>query len=176
MHLLHKYKDIKFLNGAAQIIARIKRQKYIIIVVTNQSVVSRGICTEKKLILLHEYINQLFFKETNENFDDFFYCPHHPEATLLKYRRDCNCRKPRSGMLKKAAKKYHITLRESYMIGDRITDIIAGCTAGCKTILIGNNPNAFENNISPDKLDKTIKPDYRCKNWLEIEKLILPEM
>jgi D,D-heptose 1,7-bisphosphate phosphatase len=173
-HLLHKHKDIKLLDDAARVIGRLKINNYKIIVVTNQSVVSRGICTEKKVNSLHEYINQLFFKVTNEKFDDFLYCPHHPEATLLEYRQECNCRKPRSGMLEKAAKKYNLNLKESYMIGDRITDIISGCTAGCKTILFGNNPHAFKYNISPDKFDEKIKPDFRCKDWPAVEQIILP--
>ena len=143
-HLLHKCSEVKLLPDAALVIAKLKSVGYLLIVATNQSVVSRGICTEKNLIQIHQYINQLLLKKEKIQLDSIYYCPHHPEADVKNNRMNCTCRKPRPGMLLEAKMKFNLKLRQCYMIGDRITDVIAGHAAGCKTILFGDNPNAFK--------------------------------
>lgn len=173
-HLLHKCRDVKLLDGAAKVIKKIKFNDYKIIIITNQSVISRGICSENKLTEIHQHLKELLVEKANVHLDSIYYCPHHPEADVKKYRRNCICRKPRPGMLLEAQKKFNLRLKQCYMIGDRITDVIAGHAAGCKTILFGNNPNAFEYNISPDKFDKKIEPNFLCKDWATVERIILP--
>ena len=172
-HLLHRKRDVRLIDGAASVISNLIANNYKIIVVTNQSVVSRGICDEKKINSIHEHINLAFYKLTNKKLDAFYYCPHHPEATVIEYKMVCCCRKPRPGMLKKAQNDFNLNLETSFLIGDRITDVAAGRAAGCKTILFGQNPYAFERNVSPEKFDSGIQPDYRCKNWLEVEQNLL---
>ena len=85
--------------------------------------------------------------------DDVFYCPHHPEGTVEEYRRNCNCRKPGTGMFEMACKKFDIDMINSYMVGDRAGDIIAGRNAGIKTILL-------ESGYGTKNLESAVSADY----------------
>ena len=106
-----------------------------VIVVTNQPVVARGWITEKGVEKLHQII-QNRLKKQGVYIDKFYFCPHHPNADLKKYRMVCDCRKPATGLFKKAAKEFGINLKKSVMIGDMTQDILAGKKAGTKTILV----------------------------------------
>jgi len=82
-------------------------------------------------------------KKQGAKIDAVYYCPHHPtEAKIKKYLVDCDCRKPKPGMLLKAAKEHGITLADSWMVGDKGSDVKAGKAAGCRAILIGKEKNA----------------------------------
>lgn len=128
------------LPGAAEAIRKINESGYLCIVVTNQPVIARGEVTEQELELIHNKMETLLGKE-GAYIDDLYYCPHHPhkgyEGEIPELKIECNCRKPRPGMLLQAAEKFNIDLEESWMIGDSETDIITGLNAGCHTALIG---------------------------------------
>lgn len=113
------------------------QSKFILIVVTNQSGIARGLFTEDTLFLIHsEMVSRL--SDEGVTIDALYFCPHLPNAPLKIYDMNCKCRKPNSGMLIEAKNRWGIDLDKSYMIGDRASDIEAGWSAGVKCISIGD--------------------------------------
>jgi len=132
---IHNMENVIFIKGALKALKLISDFEYKSIIITNQPVVGRGICTEKEYSKFSEdYINLL--KENGVTIDAVYSCYHHPTHGKGKYLKDCICRKPKPGMLLKAKKKLDINMKESFMIGDKRSDILAGKRAGCKTILV----------------------------------------
>jgi len=136
-----------------------------IIVVTNQPVVARGLISEKGVEDLHQILQNRLNKQ-GAFIDKFYFCPHHPEATLKKYRVVCDCRKPEIKLFKEAAKKFKINLKKSIMIGDMTQDILAGKKAGMKTILVKSGYGGKDGKYA-------IKPDYYTRNTASALKLSL---
>jgi len=158
---------------SGDIIAGLRNKGFKIFVVTNQPVVARGLITEKELNnTLKEF--QVMIKSQNEDalIDKIYYCPHHPSGDLMKYRKKCECRKPRPGMLIKASKEFNIDLSKSYMIGDRISDIIAGYLAGCTTIQFFSGRHNDKEIESDLVLDKKIEPDFTITNIYRLRSII----
>ncbi len=108
---------------------------YLLIVVTNQSGVARGLFTEQDLVALGEAMKSIL-GEQDIPLAGFYYCPHFMNGKLSEYMIDCECRKPKAGMLTNAARDFNIDLQASWMIGDMLKDVEAGNTAGCRTILV----------------------------------------
>lgn len=135
-------KDMQLLDGTAEAIKRINESGYLAIVVTNQPVIARGEVSFEELEEIHNKMETLLGNE-GAYLDDIFYCPHHPhkgyDGERPEYKIDCDCRKPKPGMLLQAAKKYNIDLQNSWMIGDGENDIEAGRNAGCKIAYVGEN-------------------------------------
>jgi len=104
----------------------------------------------------------------NAKLDGAYYCFHHPEGRLKKYRKKCNCRKPKAGLLLKAAKDFNLDLKNSYLIGDGITDIQAGKSVGCITFLLGNHKCDLCRFLN----EKKIKPDFIVPNLYQATKII----
>ncbi len=131
--------DFELLDGAAEAIRRINRSGYLAIVVTNQPVIARGEVTWEELREIHRKMETLLGQE-GAYLDDIFICPHHPDRGFPgerpEYKFDCDCRKPKPGLLLQAAEKYNIDLTASWMLGDSQSDIKAGQAAGCHTVLI----------------------------------------
>ena len=132
--------EFELLPGATEAIRRINSRGYLAIVVTNQPVIARGEVTVPELQEIHNKMETLLGAE-GAYLDAIYYCPHHPhkgyEGEILELKIDCDCRKPKPGMLMKAAKDFNIDLSASWMIGDGENDIKAGKAARCKTALIG---------------------------------------
>lgn len=141
-----KLEDMELIPSIAKTIKKINKSGYLAIVVTNQPVIARGECTLEELDLLHQKMETLLGKE-GAYIDDLFYCPHHPdkgfEGERIEYKIDCDCRKPKSGLLYQAAKKYNISLKDSYMLGDDERDMEAGKRAGCICIKTERNVAAI---------------------------------
>ena len=137
----------ELLDGAAEAIKRINESEYIAIVVSNQPVIARGEVSIPELQNIHNKMETLL-GEKGAYLDDIFYCPHHPhkgyEGERPEYKIECDCRKPKPGMLLAAADKYNIDLTQSWIIGDSDNDVEAGIAAGCKTIKINTNSNELE--------------------------------
>ncbi len=129
--------EIELLPGAAEAIRRINQSGYLAIVVTNQPVIARGEATWDDLREIHWKLETLLGRE-GAYVDDIFICPHHPhkgfEGERPEYKIECGCRKPKPGLLLRAAEKYNIGLSESWMIGDSQSDMLAGEAAGCRTV------------------------------------------
>ena len=130
----------ELLPGVGEAIQKINQSGYLAIVITNQPVIARGELSREGLEEIHNKMETLLGKES-AYLDGIYYCPHHPhggyEGEVRKLKIDCDCRKPKPGMLYAAAEAFHIDLKNSWMIGDGERDIAAGKSAGCKTVLIG---------------------------------------
>ena len=126
---------MRLIPRAGEAVRRINARGFKTIVVTNQSGVARGYFTEERLQTLHEeLIRQL--KEEGAHLDGIYYCPHHPEGEASPYRTVCDCRKPATGLLLKAAEELGVDLQASYMIGDHYSDVECAHRAGAKGILL----------------------------------------
>lgn len=137
---LRNVDDFELIDGVADAIKKINASGYLAILVTNQPVIARGEVSFDELDIIHNKMETLLGKE-GAYLDAIYFCPHHPhkgyegERSELKF--DCDCRKPKPGMLLKAAEDFNIDLSQSWMIGDGEMDIKAGQNAGCQTALIG---------------------------------------
>lgn len=139
---LRNIDDFKLLEGAAEAIRRINDSGYLAIVVTNQPVIARGEVTCNELCMIHNKMETLL-GESGAYIDAVYYCPHHPDkgfdGEVEELKMDCECRKPKPGMLLKAAKDFNIDLSASWMVGDSWNDVQAGINAGCRTALIAGD-------------------------------------
>ncbi len=128
--------QLGLLAGVPEALCRLKLAGFQLILVTNQAVVARGLISEEELDTLHEALQDLLASHGAPKLDAIYACPHHPNADLLRYRVECQCRKPRPGLLTRAAAENDLDLGRSFMIGDRLTDVAAGHRAGCRTMLL----------------------------------------
>ena len=132
---LRNIDDFELIKGVTEAIKLINQSGYLAIVVTNQPVIARGEVTWDELNEIHKKMATLLGKE-GAYVDGIYICPHHPdkgfEGERLEYKIDCDCRKPKPGLLLQAAKDFNIDLSESYMIGDSHRDVEAGENAGVK--------------------------------------------
>ena len=137
---LRNIDDFELLPGVADAIRNINLSGYLAIVVTNQPVIARGEVTYNELQVIHNKMETLLGQQ-GAYIDKIYFCPHHPhkgyEGEVPELKIDCNCRKPKPGMLLKAAEEYNVDLNQSWMIGDSENDVMAGKAAGCKTALLG---------------------------------------
>ena len=139
---LRNIDDFELIDGVAEAIKKINNSGYLCIVVTNQPVIARGEVTYEQLNEIHNKMETLLGLE-GAYIDGIYYCPHHPHkgysGEIAELKIDCECRKPKPGMLLKAANDFNIDLSKSFMVGDGENDIKAGIAAGCNSILIGQN-------------------------------------
>ena len=148
------------LEGVPEALWLLKRAGFRLIVVTNQAVVARGLVSERGLLVLHDAMQDFLMSQGAPRLDAIYACPHHPNASLREYRHECQCRKPRPGLLLQAAEENDLDLRQSFMIGDRLTDIAAGQRAGCGTILVQTGQHLAAPIQTVDNLENTLPPDY----------------
>lgn len=135
------------LPGAADAIRKINETHYLAVVVTNQPMIAKGFLTFPELEKIHKKMETLLGNE-RAYLDRIYFCPHHPEkgfaGELPELKIDCDCRKPKPGMLLQAARDLNIDLSNSWMIGDSLSDIEAGRRAGCNTILLNKEFNLLD--------------------------------
>ena len=133
--------DFELLPGVAEAIRRINCLGYLAIVVTNQPVIARGEVTVEQLQTIHNKMETLLGNE-GAYINALYYCPHHPRkgfaGEVPELKIECRCRKPKPGMLLRAAEDFNIDLSQSWMVGDGENDILAGKNAGCHTALVGD--------------------------------------
>lgn len=139
---LRKSEEFELLLGVTEAIRKINISGYLAIVVTNQPVIARGEVTVEQLQRIHNKMETLLGKE-GAYLDAIYYCPHHPhsgfEGEVPELKIQCDCRKPKPGMILQAALEYNLDLGNSWMVGDSDSDIEAGKAAGCKTAFIGTS-------------------------------------
>lgn len=143
VNLLHKPEQLELIDGAAEAIRLINQSGYLAIIVTNQPVIARNLCSITELELIHATLETMLGRE-HAYVNAIYYCPHHPDSGYPEERKEykikCDCRKPAPGMLLQAAHDWNIDLAHSYMIGDSDRDVNAGKNAGVKqSILIETN-------------------------------------
>lgn len=133
--------QLELLPGVSEAIRKINASGYLAIVITNQPVIARGEVTEVELKNIHNKLETLLGQE-GAYVDAIYYCPHHPhkgyEGEIPELKIDCNCRKPKPGLILRAARDYNIDLQRSYMVGDSDSDVLAGINAGCHTAILGD--------------------------------------
>ncbi len=133
--------DFELIDGAAEAIRKINQSGYLAIVVSNQPVIARGEATIEELQEIHNKMETLLGQE-GAYVDAIYYCPHHPDrgfdGEVIEFKIECDCRKPKPGMLLRASEEYNIDLAQSWMVGDSDRDVEAGKAAGCKTAYVGD--------------------------------------
>lgn len=161
--------DLELIPGTIEAIKAINKSGALAIVITNQPVIARGECSFEELHNIHNKLKTLL-GEKGAFVDDIFYCPHHPdkgfEGEVPELKFDCECRKPKTGMIDEAVKKYNIDLSKSYMVGDSTMDLELARNAGVKSVLVDTG---FAGNDG--KYDRSC--DIEAKDLLDaIEKII----
>ena len=156
------------LSGAASAIRRLNKSRYLAVVVTNQSVIARGKCTENDMTEIHNRLRSLI-AEHGASIDQIYYCPHHPDQLISGGRKDlnivCDCRKPEPGLIITAAREMKIDLNMSWMVGDMTSDIEAAKRAGIRSILLAKEGDV-DNQLS-------VRPDAKCLDLQDAVELIL---
>ena len=156
---LRKEEEFELIDGVAEAVKKINHSGYLAIVITNQPVIARGEVTFEGLQTIHNKMETLLGKE-GAYLDGIYFCPHHPhkgyEGEVPELKIDCDCRKPKPGMLLKAAEDFNIDLSQSYMVGDGENDIKAGMAAGCKTVLLNTEGEEFGQDICVGSLKEFV--------------------
>jgi D-glycero-D-manno-heptose 1,7-bisphosphate phosphatase len=129
---LYRIEDWEWIPGAIKAIKLINEMGFLAIVVTNQAGIARGYYTDSDVEFLHIQVNEIL-NAHGARIDAYYYCPHHPE---FGDNRSCDCRKPAPGLLQKAKKDFDINLSDSYLVGDKITDIEAAEKSGVQPVLV----------------------------------------
>lgn len=166
---ISKPDQIALYPGVAEALTKLNSSGYLAIVVTNQPVVARGMCSEDDVRMINARIETLLGEE-RAYLDDIIFCPHHPDKGYPEENHDykivCKCRKPAIGMIREMQEKYNIDLSKSYMVGDTTVDIQTGINAGLHTVLLrtgeAGNDGKYE-----------VIPEYKADNLLDAVKLIL---
>jgi len=132
---LRRVEDMVVYPFSARALRRLRETGFLLVVITNQSAIGRGWASERALENVHTALNEILGRDGGSP-DAYYYCPHHPDALLDRYRKDCDCRKPKPGLLHRAAADLGIELARSYFVGDTLSDVEAGGSAGCRTLLV----------------------------------------
>lgn len=135
-HYIYRKEDFEFIPGAIEALKRFKQSGYLLIIITNQSGIARGYYTEEDFIKLNSWM-QFILSEMGAGIDKVYYCPHHPDAVIDRYRLVCNCRKPKTGLFHQAVKDFNIDLSRSYAVGDRLRDCSICKESDCHGFVIG---------------------------------------
>lgn len=132
-----KSAEVRLMPKAADFFKTVKKSGYLVIVVTNQPAIAKGTLSLRTLQAINEKLASLLAAE-GAAWDDLRFCPHFPDPKLAKneYAVECDCRKPKPGLLLSVAGAFDIDLRSSWMVGDGLNDVQAGKTAGCRSILV----------------------------------------
>jgi len=166
VELLTRISKVKILPGAAQAIRVMNKLGFLVIVVSNQPVVARGLITSAGIERMNQVLARRLLRQ-GARIDAFYFCQHHPKATLKEYRVRCSCRKPGAGMIRKSARDHNIDVRRSFIVGDGVIDVVAGKRVKLTTILVKSGPGH-------SRLDKkyNMKPDFVAKNLLAAANII----
>ena len=157
--------DFELIDGVAEAIKLINKSGYLAIVITNQPVIARGEVTIPQLEEIHKKL-ETELGYSGAYIDALYYCPHHPhkgyEGEVPELKIDCDCRKPKPGLILRAAEKYNIELESSYMIGDSDSDAIAGVAAGCQVIKIDTDQSILDVVEGLEESKKVVTVEQIC--------------
>ena len=154
---------VEFLPRSSQAVKLLNENGFRVIVISNQAGVARGYYSEADVRETNRYIQSTLAGQ-GAIIDRFYYCPHHIEGIVDKYRRECYDRKPNPGMIERGKSDYRVDLEESFVVGDRYSDIEAGLRAGCRTVLLINgNPPDEEVTAVPHH---TARDLYEAVEWI----------
>ena len=174
-HLLKRGDHLRILPGVPGALSRLRAAGFKLIVVSNQTIVARGLASEDDVREINAELERQLTGAGGPRLDGFYFCPHHPQATLPEYRTDCECRKPRPGLLLRAAAEHRLDLAASFMVGDRLTDVAAGASAGCRTVQVRTGRHAAPLIETVEPLDLSLQPDHSCSGLREAARWIVAE-
>lgn len=165
---LSSVEQMRLIPRSAEAVRLLNQKGYKVVVITNQAGVARGFFPESVLETLHaEMVRQLW--EKGAHLDGIYYCPHHPSDGFPPYRQECNCRKPATGLLERAAADLNLDLLSGYMIGDHFSDVECGQRVGAETVLLltGHGKEALAKRESWLRPPSFIAPDlYEAVLWV----------
>lgn len=154
---LYKISDFEYLEGAVEGLRALSDMGYLLLIVTNQSGIARGYYTEEDYRRLDEWLRK-DLQDRGVRIAGSYYCPHLPDGCVLEYARECDCRKPKTGLFRRAAKEFDIDMRRSFAVGDRLRDLSACEEYGVRGLLLS---------------DAASGGTYRvCRNWTEIVRAV----
>jgi D-glycero-D-manno-heptose 1,7-bisphosphate phosphatase len=157
---------IELTAGAAEGVQQLAEAGFVLVVVSNQSGIARGLFEEAQLTAVERRLRDIL-AELGVTLRGFYFCPHHPAGCVNRYAIRCSCRKPEPGMIFRAAGELDLDLSRSWLIGDILDDICAGRRAGCRTVLIDNG-HETEWQWSAER-----RPDLTAANLAEAARSIL---
>ena len=161
---IKKPEELKIYPFAAKAIKQLNNAGFLVVVVTNQSVIARNLCAESMLSMIHKKL-ETDLATNDAVIDAIYFCPHHPNIPMSKsnhkFVKECECRKPKPGMIFQAKADYDIDLSQSFIIGDSERDIQCGKNAGLVTIGVKTG-NSVQGRVKPDviKQDLLAAVDY----------------
>lgn len=168
VNFLSKPEQLILIDGSAEAIKEANELGLKVIVFTNQSGIARGYFTEDDLHKVHKRLDELLAQK-GAKIDAYYYCPHHPVEGNGEYKVECECRKPKDGMLQRASREQNIDLKKSFVIGDRCIDVQAGKTAGATTILVLTGYGRDEYKKCKDE---NFEPDFVAENLKEAIEIV----
>jgi D-glycero-D-manno-heptose 1,7-bisphosphate phosphatase len=153
--------QVRLTPFAVEAVNRFHNRRFKVIVISNQPGIAKGHFDETAFGMMSLRMRELL-KKGNASLDDEYYCFHHPEAVREEYRIVCDCRKPKPGLILRAAKDNDISLSESFFVGDGSIDVKAGRNAGCRTVLVASTSGFLlrmlsEQDAEPDYLVRTLE-------------------
>ncbi|WP_396242739.1 D-glycero-beta-D-manno-heptose 1,7-bisphosphate 7-phosphatase [Hafnia alvei] len=154
---VHESDNFQFIDGVIDAMAKLKEMGYALVLVTNQSGIARGMFTEDQFMHLTEWMDWSL-ADRGVDLDGVYYCPHHPEGTVEEFRQVCDCRKPQPGMLLSAKEELNIDMSASYIVGDKIEDLLAGeaASVGTKVLVRTGKPVTPEAEAKADLVIKCL--------------------
>ena len=156
---IKSWEEFHFLPRSKNAIKLLNDNGFTIILITNQSVIARKMVTKKELEKIHRNMKKEI-EQQGGKIENIYYCPHHPDD-------GCDCRKPKPGLLKKTIEENNIDGSKSYMVGDRIMDVLAGKAVGCKTIIIPSELG------SKELKESKVAPNYIAKDLFDAAEWII---
>ncbi len=165
----NSYGMVKIFPYSFAAIRKLNKAGFLVIIVTNQSGIGRGFIEEKNLHNIHQKIH-LAFAQKKAFIDGIYYCPHYERSEMPEYRKACSCRKPGTGMAQQAVRDFNIDTTKSYMIGDKIEDILFGMNIHASPILL---LTGFGQKSLPELREKGMEPAHVAKTLIDAVEWIL---
>jgi D-glycero-D-manno-heptose 1,7-bisphosphate phosphatase len=161
---------LRLITGSAEAVRKVNRAGFQAVLVTNQAGVARGYMSEDLVGETHDRLRELLAGE-DARLDGIYYCPHHPDVGPSRYRKACDCRKPKAGMLLQAREEMGIDLEASYVIGDSIKDVETARRVGATAVLVLSGYGRGQLEHQSDAW--TVRPDHVAEDLLEAVSWIL---
>lgn len=168
--LLTRASDIRVLPGVPEALTMLRDAGHELVVVSNQTVVARGLLDEAQVETLHGEIERALVLAGAPRLDGFYFCPHHPHADVAAYRCECACRKPSPGLIARACDERGLDASTSVMVGDRPSDVLAGTRAGCRTVWVETGRHGDAPIVGAEA---HAQPDHRCADLLAAARWIV---
>lgn len=175
VHLITKAEQLRLLDGVPQALRELKEADFLLVVISNQPAVARGLIDVGGVARLNHALNAMIQEAGGPAVDGFYFCPHHPNADVEEFRMLCECRKPRPGLIGQACGDHDLDAAQSFMVGDRITDVAAGRNAGCRTIQVATGRENDAPIEGATESDLAGKADHVCDGLPAAVKWILAQ-